>query len=120
MPTITINGKAVSLAERTPRLRAGADVTVAGTRLVMPPALYTRQLATIDRQAAYAEGRISAAEIAKAELDDLVATLRRNYPELPDEWVDEWDTADIWALREALIKASTPPQDTASGETPSL
>ena len=118
MREILIAGKPFSLEERVP-LRVGAPVTVQGVELVFPPPLYALQLDQLDLQARHAAGEVEHKALATSELTILVSTLRRNYPNLPDEFVAEWDTADIWRLREALIKASTPPEDPASGEAPS-
>lgn len=115
MPKILIGGTAHDLAQRKPLL-PGAPVTVAGTKLSMPAPLYARQLETVELQEQYDAGQVSHRDVAKHELDVLVSTLRRNYPELPDEWVREWDTHDIWRLREAMVKANHPPAEDTSGE----
>lgn len=116
MPTIQIGGKGVELVPRQPALLPGAPVTVAGTKLTMPAPLYARQLETVELQEAYEAGTVSHRDVAKQELLVLVETLRRNYPKLPDTWVREWDTHDIWRLRTAMIEANHPPAEESSGE----
>lgn len=118
MREILIAGQPFQLEERVP-LRFGADVTVQDVKLVMAPPLYAMQLDQLDLQARHAAGEVEHKALATSELAMLVSTLRRNYPNLPDTFVAEWDTADIWRLREAFIKASTPPEDPSSGEVPS-
>jgi hypothetical protein len=116
MPQITIDGKSVALVERTPALRPGIEVVVQGVDLVMPAPLYALQLQHLEQQAAHANGEMDPGTIARLELDAFVRTLRRNYPALPDAWVAEWDTADIWRLRAAYVQASQPPAEETSGE----
>ncbi|AOZ05964.1 hypothetical protein [Cupriavidus malaysiensis] len=116
MATIRIAGQEHDLEAAKPLREGSQPVTLQGTRLMMPPPLYTLQLAMIDVQAGYAAGTVSAKEMAEQELGSLVATLRRNYPGLPDAWVAEWDARDIWALRTAYIQAGQPPQEDGSGE----
>lgn len=116
MPKILIAGVEHELVQRQPALLPGAPVSVAGVKLTMPAPLYARQLETVELQAKYAAGEISHGDVAKHELSVLVGTLRRNYPALPDSWVQEWDTHDIWRMREAMIKANQPPEEEATGE----
>lgn len=116
MPQITIGGNCVPLTERSPALRPGVDVVVQDVRLVMPAPLYALQLHHLEQQAARANGNMEPGAIAQLELDAFVNTLRRNYPDLPDGWVAEWDTADIWRLRTAYVQASQPPAEETSGE----
>lgn len=116
MPQITIDGKNVALVERAPALRPGIAVVVQGVELIMPAPLYALQLRHLEQHAARAKGELDPGAIARLELDAFVGTLRRNYPDLPDAWVAEWDAADIWRLRGAYVQASQPPAEETSGE----
>lgn len=113
MVTINIDGKEIQLTERQP-LRPGAPVTVDGVLMEMPPPLYARQLNGMKFEAEYHAGQRTGQEMAEVELEGFVATLRRNYPDLPDAWIQQWDARDIWALRTAYIAAANPASEVAA------
>lgn len=115
MLKIKIDGKEVALVARQP-LREGAQVVVQGVKLMMPPPLYSLQLSFLQLEKIRASGDGDPEALARGELDGYVTTLRRNYPDLPDAWVGEWDTADIWRIRLAYAKASQPPAEEGLGE----
>lgn len=115
MPKIKIDGKEVDLVARQP-LREGAPVVVQGVELMMPPPLYSLQLSFLQLEKIRVSDGGDPEVIARGEFDGFLATLRRNYPALPDAWAAEWDTADIWRIRLAYAKASQPPAEEGLGE----
>lgn len=87
-------------------LLPGPAITINGAALQMPAMLMVNALAFAELTELFTDSKVTTSQFIRQRNLLIEQTLRRNYPDIPDTWFAEVDSAEYLQMAEATREAA--------------